>query len=71
MTEEENTNKDDIEKYFYNKPITFDNLEAFYLKFHKINKFEEVRNTLKSENVSKENSDPELFKKSTAIDILK
>jgi len=68
---QENTNKEDIEKYFFNKPINFENLEAFYLKFHKISKFDEVRHTITSEKVSKEDSDPELLKKSTAIDIPK
>ena len=61
--------KEDVEKYFFNKAITFENLERFYLKFHKVSKFEEIKGTILSEPILSEDSDFERFKKSEKIDI--
>ena len=69
MKNYETNKKDDAEKYFFNKKITFQNLENFYLKFHKIDKFDEIKHTLKSE--LNPNQDYHSFKQSNLIDIPK
>jgi hypothetical protein len=54
-----------------NKKEDIENLERFYLKFHKVNKLDEVRHTVASEPVIVEEFDYEAIKKSDQIEIPK
>lgn len=67
----EENKKEDIEKYFFNKDITFENLESFYLKFHKVTRFEEIRKSIVSEPEIEEEYNYDFFRKQQGTNIPK
>ena len=69
LKNDEQFKEETAEKYYFNKQITFENLENFYIKFDRIKNFDEIKNTLISEKIL--HDDYNFYKESHVIDIPK